>query len=364
MIRASLADPEAVHWTVPIPAGGVQCLGRRLLGLSFVERRLREAQRWGVAHVHFVGGPDVEVSALQTALREPARCAPWSLEQAEPEPADRTCHYEVPLFALVEGEAPFRPLLELDPQGDWEPAVQWQRQQIIHGSGATRLAKVLNKPVSLALSTRLAKTPIRPNHWSYFNMAVGLASAWFVSRPDYWSMLLGALLFQLASIFDGVDGEIAKFRLEYSDFGAWLDTAVDNLTLLAFLAGCGVHIFLYSDLQPMTAAGLTAVVLTSLVTYLVMQLHFVRTQLGAGSLVAWDKYFFSQLPQTDPVVRFVHSTKSLLKKDVFSWLFFAMGALALIPYLLHLVSAIMVVALASVGYLNTRYGRLADEPHA
>jgi phosphatidylglycerophosphate synthase len=37
------------------------------------------------------------------------------------------------------------------------------------------------------------------------------------------------LLFQLNSIIDGVDGELARMRLEASVLGEWLDTVGDGL---------------------------------------------------------------------------------------------------------------------------------------
>ena len=52
---------------------------------------------------------------------------------------------------------------------------------------------------------------------------------------------MGAILFQIASIVDGVDGEIARATQRSSKSGATLDTATDAATNFAFLAGISAN---------------------------------------------------------------------------------------------------------------------------
>jgi len=49
--------------------------------------------------------------------------------------------------------------------------------------------------------------------------------------------LIGALLFQAASMFDGVDGEIARATYRTSRSGAALDSAIDAATNFAAMLG-------------------------------------------------------------------------------------------------------------------------------
>ena len=49
--------------------------------------------------------------------------------------------------------------------------------------------------------------------------------------------LAGAALFQLQSIVDGVDGELARLLHKESRFGFWYDVGVDNVTHMAVFAG-------------------------------------------------------------------------------------------------------------------------------
>lgn len=383
--RSPVSDVEEgsrFAWWIPIPRD--VSLSRTLLGLTLVERRLREARRWGVSHVYFVAdapgtgeGGDVSLPSL----RDPRRCAPHTLLRAEEGvPGPSLPHeevQEVPLLAVLQsrdppsdgsgaerkgGRAPrWSVALELDPDEDWSHAVAWYRRRIVEGSTAGWISTHLNKPISLFLSTRLAETPVTPNQWSCLNLVVGLMSGWFVAQAGWASVALGGFLFQLASIFDGVDGELAKLRLESSRFGAWLDTAVDTAGLLAFLVGAFVHVARHGPLGAEAVVGLGAVTGGALVVYLCVQLHFCLTRLDAASLASWSDRFVSKLPAGDPVVRFVQSVGYVLQKDFFSFLFFLIALTGQPGVYLVLGPSGVLIGLASLLYLNLRYGRLVDE---
>jgi len=61
-------------------------------------------------------------------------------------------------------------------------------------------------------------------------------------RGDNWGLVAGALLFQAASIFDGVDGEMARATFRTSRGGAALDSMIDAVTNLAFIAGVACNL--------------------------------------------------------------------------------------------------------------------------
>ena len=60
-----------------------------------------------------------------------------------------------------------------------------------------------------------------------------------IAIPSPAGLAAGAGLFQLASIIDGVDGEIARATRRSSKAGASLDSLIDAFTNCAFLAGAG-----------------------------------------------------------------------------------------------------------------------------
>jgi phosphatidylglycerophosphate synthase len=95
----------------------------------------------------------------------------------------------------------------------------------------------LNRRISIPISRQLIKFPITPNMVSIFTLGVGIASAGFFAYGGYWSTLLGAFLCLWASILDGSDGEVARLRLQESDFGCWLETICDYAFYLFLLVG-------------------------------------------------------------------------------------------------------------------------------
>lgn len=100
------------------------------------------------------------------------------------------------------------------------------------------LARHVNRRISLALSTRLWRVGLTPNVATLLTLLVGLAAgaAFAKSSAVAWG-LLGATLFQLQSILDGVDGELARLLHKESRTGFWLDVACDNLTHMAVFGG-------------------------------------------------------------------------------------------------------------------------------
>jgi CDP-L-myo-inositol myo-inositolphosphotransferase len=55
-------------------------------------------------------------------------------------------------------------------------------------------------------------------------------------------LMTGAILFQVASVIDGIDGEIARATFRESRLGATLDSLTDAATNLAFLLGLGLSL--------------------------------------------------------------------------------------------------------------------------
>jgi phosphatidylglycerophosphate synthase len=95
-------------------------------------------------------------------------------------------------------------------------------------------SRYFNRYVSLFISRRIVDTPILPNHVSVFCILLGLAAALVTLGGTYGAILLGAILFELNSIIDGVDGELARVRWQFSRTGELLDSAGDNIANFAF----------------------------------------------------------------------------------------------------------------------------------
>jgi len=132
------------------------------------------------------------------------------------------------------------------------------------------VSRHINRPISQAISRFLLGFPgFRPIHATVGTAVIGLAMlAVLLWLPGQAGLALGALLFQVASVFDGVDGEVARATFRTSDNGAMIDSLVDAATNLAFIAGIAVHLWASGHHQPalfgvaglaMLALGLTII---------------------------------------------------------------------------------------------------------
>jgi phosphatidylglycerophosphate synthase len=91
------------------------------------------------------------------------------------------------------------------------------------------LARTVARRISRFFSKRLAHTRITPNQITMIGVTIGLLGAYFLAQPTYEARLLGALLFLFCVIVDGVDGEVARLKLQETSFGHYLDIVTDNV---------------------------------------------------------------------------------------------------------------------------------------
>lgn len=355
---------KKIRWKFEITNEERKFLYQKLLGLTFFERRLREAQKLGVEKVYVLLPSNWDKSELPKVNKK--LTAPYEIIRSEkeiPEDERSYCH-KVSHLTLITHHVPYRIRFRIKTQEDFQEAKRIFYKDVVREAKTGWVGRKLNKPISLWISSRLANTSLTPNQWSYFNLLVGIASAYFIAQPSYFSVFLGGLLFQAASVFDGVDGEIAKFRLEWSRFGAWLDTFVDNFTLLVFLFGCGLHIAYFSHYGYSELITLVGFAAAGTMSFLGILIFFVLFRLRAGSLVAYEKAFLNKLPLDDPVVRLANKAKHLIKKNFFSFLFFVLCTLNLIDYVLMIAAFGPFIGLTFVLYLNFKYWSQAQDVSA
>jgi hypothetical protein len=143
-------------------------------------------------------------------------------------------------------------------------------RQLVRGSGKPTdgfVSRTLNRPLSQLLSHLLVQTRITPNQISFLVLAVLLCSTLILARGTAAGFVIGMLLFHLASVLDGCDGEIARAKFLESRLGALLDTGVDflgNFLLpIAIAVGLSREVGLPAELRneyllegALTAAGI------------------------------------------------------------------------------------------------------------
>ena len=103
------------------------------------------------------------------------------------------------------------------------------------------LARLINRRISLFLSSRIWRFGITPNMVTGVTLMLGLLAGFaFAQGSGVGWGLLGATLFQMQSIIDGVDGELARLMHKESRLGFWFDVIADNLSHMAVFGGIAV----------------------------------------------------------------------------------------------------------------------------
>jgi CDP-L-myo-inositol myo-inositolphosphotransferase len=102
------------------------------------------------------------------------------------------------------------------------------------------VARFLNRPVSVRISRRVVNWPLTANHWSLLSFSVAVTGSLFLAVGPLVGFIVGGLLAQLASILDGVDGEVARLRHAASPRGGWFDAVLDRYADLALMLGLAI----------------------------------------------------------------------------------------------------------------------------
>ncbi|AKT43351.1 CDP-alcohol phosphatidyltransferase family protein [Chondromyces crocatus] len=212
------------------------------------------------------------------------------------------------------------------------------------------VARYINRPVSLAVSRRLAGVGITPNAVTLATLAIALGGAVVASRGGYGPMLLGAVCLQVSSVLDGVDGELARLRFQGSPLGQWLDTVSDDLSTLAFYGGITIGLLRGSassgeallSTESVIACGVVAMVTLALTS---AQYYAELWRLGAGDFYAleWDFAETGGGLRT----RVVRLARLLLKRDLFTLLYLVLALAGALPIALLLGAAGHSVTLAA-----------------
>ncbi len=128
-------------------------------------------------------------------------------------------------------------------------APEWAIVKATGKSADGIVSRTVNRPISRLISWVLLQLPqVRPGHATIGTALIALAMiAALLAYPSRGGLVAGAVLFQAASIFDGVDGEIARATFRTSPRGAMLDSLVDAATNFGFVAGVVQSLYRQGD---------------------------------------------------------------------------------------------------------------------
>ena len=154
------------------------------------------------------------------------------------------------------------------------------------------VSRHFNRKISAVISRQLAKTPVTPNQISIATMLVSCLAAWWMTSQVYLWFAAGGVLFQIASILDGCDGEVARLKRMASAKGEWVDTIADKISYLCFYLCITYGMYLKESDSLFLAIGLGATTLYHLI--IPLEYRYLCSS-GSGSAAK----FLHKLTSTD-----------------------------------------------------------------
>jgi len=196
------------------------------------------------------------------------------------------------------------------------------------------VSRHFNRPISRVMSFACLGLGLSASHASVLTLFAGLAGAFVAAQPGYLPLVVAGLMFQAASVLDGVDGEMARATLTESESGARIDAIVDQITYVAFFIG--VTVGWAREGSSGQVIAWTAVIAAALVFSLGRGARFVSTHAPDASFVFIDRAVRRAADTSGPMLRAAAGLFTLLRRDAFAVIFLAVsltGQRRLVPAL-------------------------------
>ena len=132
-------------------------------------------------------------------------------------------------------------------EGGWEYILDGNQideieTRFLRGSGKSQdgfVSRYLNRPISRVVTRLLLRFPTTPNAWTLLIFPIPIVASLILLHGTYWSFLWGLVLFQVFSVLDGCDGELARAKFLESERGRRLDDLFDVLSNILLSVGLG-----------------------------------------------------------------------------------------------------------------------------
>src|SRR6059058_784753 len=194
------------------------------------------------------------------------------------------------------------------------------------------VSRFLNRPISRRITSVLLKFPIHPSTWTISICVLPLIASVFLVRGDYVSIVIGAAIFQVFSILDGCDGEIARAKNLESKLGERLDYFCDFMASLLYVLTLGL------GLRRVTEGIICAVLITANELFL----RVGKNQTAVAPSTLHESFYTRHRAMIGHSgllhlgERFVWWLFQLTKRDMALVVFLMLALLGLAPWILHL----------------------------
>jgi phosphatidylglycerophosphate synthase len=152
-------------------------------------------------------------------------------------------------------------------------------------SGEHWAGRLYVRRLSPYVTRGLLPTRVTPNAVTWAMLLVGLLAAAVLTLPGVPAALGAALLIQAQILLDCVDGELARWRRQFSPAGIYLDRLAHFVTETALPIALGIRADGgWGELGGYTTLGLLAAVLALLVRMEIVLVHVARAEAGKPEL--------------------------------------------------------------------------------
>jgi hypothetical protein len=217
------------------------------------------------------------------------------------------------------------------------------------------VSRYLNRPISRVVTRLLLRFPTTPNAWTLLIFPIPIAASLILLHGSYWSFLWGLILFQVFSILDGCDGEIARAKFLESERGRQLDDLFDILSNILLAVGLGFGLSWQANLaarsrwfyliEGLTAAALIGVNEFYLATRKPLTNEGKPESLG-GALYPRHRELVERSGILIFGEKFVSWLIQLTKRDVAMLFFVLLAAIGEPAWILHLLIVVTAVSFA------------------
>jgi phosphatidylglycerophosphate synthase len=181
----------------------------------------------------------------------------------------------------------------------------------------------LNRPISTRISKILVRYSIHPNMVTMFSILVAIASGAFSTMGTYFGFAIGGVLFQLYSVLDGVDGEIARVKHLCSRTGQWLDSTADHVSNVLYFACVTIGVYRALGSVLLLEVGIAVVALN--IMALSIMFWQLATQFNSGSMLGYQWDIKKPENRDRPLNKFLLSLEPFMRQDCYSLSFMVMA---------------------------------------
>ena len=214
------------------------------------------------------------------------------------------------------------------------------------------VSRFLNRQISRRITRVLLKFPIHPNAFTISIFVLPLIASAFLVRGNHLSIVIGAAIFQVFSILDGCDGEIARAKNLESKFGERLDNFCDFLASLLYVLALGLGLHRLSE-------GIICAALISTNEWL---LRYSPGRMSADSSALNESFYarhhgmIEHSGLIDLGERFVWWLFQLTKRDMALFVFFFLALFGYAHWILNLWTIVAAASVVLSGIAAIRFG--------